>query len=844
MIYFQFKIIIHRITYIIMKTLLIVESPAKSKTIEKLLGSGYIVLSSFGHIRNLDDKNMGIDVENGFKPTYKIMPSRSKEIKKINEVIKTVDRVFLASDEDREGEAIAWHCAVVFKLKLNEKNRICFHEITKTALEHAVSNPRHIDMNMVNSQQARRILDRLVGFKLSPLLWKYIAPKLSAGRVQSASLKLIVDKEREIDKFTENKYYKSVGTFDNNIIGNLDKNFEKEEESIAFLNDCKTAIYKIIGHDKKKNEIRPPPPYITSTIQQDIGVRFGLPSKKIMSVLQHLYESGHITYHRTDSTLLSSFIQNEIKEYIKKVHGNEYVHPRIYKSKIKCSQEAHEAIRPTHIDVIDLDNTFDEYEKKIYNIIWKRTVASQMSACITEVYTMNISISNRSELFIAKTQKVLFDGYRKIYEELKDEPKDGKDDGDELLSEFSGANITIGMELKYMKITSSEKYQNPTPRFSEASLIKKMEKVGIGRPSTYSSIIEILQERNYVEKKDIKGKKIDVSLHILEKNVIKKKNESLMLGMEKKKMIPNELGKSTIAFLEKNFPTILDSNFTSELEQKLDNIVNSNIVWNSVVQEFYDDFEPNVNKLCNEEKKRYIGMKDDKKVYAYIGKFGPVIQIGDGKKDIKFYKISNDYHVDTIELSDVENIIKSDGNTGNSKRQIGIMEDGKNVYAYVAKYGPVIQIGDDKKDINYFKLDAEYNVETVSMEDLEHIMKYPCTLGQHNNNDIILKKGMYGVYLSYNGQNYKIDKEKDGEISLEEAINLINNDENGSGSKLLKKVGSYKIMNGKYGPYVEHKKKFYKIPKNKSFEMLTKEDIDNLIGVADKTKESKSKKAK
>lgn len=833
MIYFHFKIIIHRLTYIIMKTLLIVESPAKSKTIEKLLGPGYIVLSSFGHIRNLDDKNMGIDVENGFKPTYKIMNSRSKEIKKINDVIKTVDRVFLASDEDREGEAIAWHCAVVFKLKLNEKNRICFHEITKTALENAVANPRYIDMNMVNSQQARRILDRLVGFKLSPLLWKYIAPKLSAGRVQSAALKLIVDKEREIDTFTEHKYYKTISSFDNNIIGNLDKKFEKEEESIAFLNDCKTAIYKIVGHDKKKNEIRPPPPYITSTIQQDIGVRFGLPAKKIMSVLQHLYESGHITYHRTDSTLLSSFIQSEIKEYIKTVHGIDYLHPRIYKSKIKCSQEAHEAIRPTHIDVIDLEDTFDEYEKKIYNIIWKRTVSSQMSACIMEIYTMNISISNRPELFIAKTQKVLFDGYRKIYEEVKDEPKDGKDDdSDAVLSEFSGAKITIGMELKYMKITSSEKYQNPTPRFSEATLIKKMEKVGIGRPSTYSSIIEILQERNYVEKKDIKGKKLDIVLHVLEKDVIKKKNESLMLGMEKKKMIPNELGKNTISFLEKNFQTILDSNFTSQLEQKLDNIVNSNIVWNTVVQEFYDEFEPSVNKLCNEEKKRYIGVKDDKKVYAYVGKFGPVIQIGDNKNDIKFYKIND--NVDTIELSDIENIIKSE--CGNGKRQIGIMENGKNVYAYVAKYGPVIQIGDDKKDIQYFKLDSDYNVETVQMEDLEYIMKYPYTLGQHNGVDLILKKGMYGIYLSYDGQNYKIDKEKDGQLTLEEGIELINN----GGSKLLKKVGSYKIMNGKYGPYIEHKKKFYKIPKNKSFETLTKEDIDNMVSADDKPKVSKN----
>ena len=804
-----------------MKTLLIVESPAKSKTIEKLLGPGYIVLSSFGHIRNLDDKNMGIDVDNGFKPTYKIMSSRSKEIKKINEAIKSVDRVFLAADEDREGEAIAWHCAVVFKLKLNENNRICFHEITKTALENAVANPRQINMNMVNSQQARRILDRLVGFKLSPLLWKYIAPKLSAGRVQSAALKIIKDKEIEINNFTENKNFKIIGMFENNIIANLNKVFENEDNGIEFLNDCKTAQFKINDIEKKKNEIRPPAPYITSTIQQDAGTRFGLGAKKIMSVLQGLYEKGHITYHRTDSTLLSVHIQDEIKEYITNKFGKTYLHPRIYKSKIKCSQEAHEAIRPTHIDSVELDDSFDEIDKKIYNLIWKRTVASQMSACIIEVYSINISISNRIELFIAKAQKIIFDGYRKIYVDIK---KD--DEEDELLSEFIGDTLNINDILKYLKITCTEKYNNPAPRFTEASLIRKMEKVGIGRPSTYSNIIEILMERKYVEKKDIKGKKIEISINILEKNNIKKKAENINLGAEKKKIKPTDLGMNTINFLEKHFENILDTNFTSQLEEKLDNIVNSNIQWNNVVQEFYDNFEPNVNKLNIDDKKRLVGKNEkDKNVYAYVGKYGPVIQIGDKKSEIAFFKLTDQYNVDTVNMNDVDNITKI---SGNDKRLVGSMENGKNVYAYIGKYGPVIQIGDKKADITYIKLDDEYKIDTVNMNDLKDIMKYPFTIGKYNNKDIIIKKGMYGLYILHDGKNVKILDDFDENLTLNDAIECINKCSNNT-QKLIKSIGDYNIKNGKYGPYIEFNNKFYKIPKNKKIEELTKEDIDNII---------------
>jgi len=758
-----------------MKTLLIVESPAKSKTIEKLLGSNYTVLSSFGHIRNLDKKNLGIDVENRFRPTYKILTERSKQIKAIQEEIKKVDRVLLASDEDREGEAIAWHCAVVFKLNLKELNRICFHEITKTALENAVANPRTINMEMVNSQQARRILDRIVGFKLSPLLWKYIAPKLSAGRVQSSALKVLVDQEKEIEKFIEKKNYKTIGNFDKKINGSLNIPFEDEQSGLNFLNDCIKSVFTIKSIEKKKNEQRPPPPYITSTIQQDACSRFGLGAKKIMSVLQHLYENGLITYHRTDSTNLSTQIQDEIKSYINDKFGTKYLHPRIYKSKIKCAQEAHEAIRPTHIEQEELGDNFDNIDKKIYNLIWKRTVASQMSASISEIYTIIISISERKEWFISKAEKLLFDGYKKVYEDLS--KKDiGEDNEEDILSDFIIDNIKEGEILKYLKIICSEKYSNPPSHYTESSIIKKMEKIGIGRPSTYSSIIETILDKKYVEKKDIKGVKVNININILEKDKIKNKKDDITIGAEKKKLVPTDLGISTIQFLEKNFNDILDSNFTSSLEEKLDNIVNNNIEWESVVSEFYNGFIPNVEKL------------NDKTLITQ--------------------------------------------NNIDKKRFLGNNEDGKPVYAYIAKYGPVIQIGEGN-DIKYVKIEGDYSVNSVKLEDLENMCKYPKKLGYYEEKEILVKKGMYGLYITYDGKNVKILEGFDENISLEDGIKcILENSKKSENNTLIKKVDDYLIKNGEYGPYIHYQKKFYKISDKYVPNDLTKENILEIIKIS------------
>jgi DNA topoisomerase-1 len=750
-----------------MKTLLIVESPAKSKTIEKILGKDFIVLSSFGHIRNLDKNGLGIEIENNYRPIYKKLTDRSKQIKLIDETIKKVDRVLLASDEDREGEAIAWHCAIVFKLNLNDLNRICFHEITETALKNAVNNPRKIDMAMVNSQQARRILDRLVGFKLSPLLWKYIAPKLSAGRVQSSALKILVDQEKEIEKFNEKKYIKTLGFFNKNINALLNTKFEKEDEALLFLNDCQKANFMIKSIEKKKVEKIPPPPYITSTIQQDIGTRFGIGSKQIMSILQKLYEAGLITYHRTDSTNLSSHIQDEIKKYILGEYGKDYLKIRNFKSKIKCAQEAHEAIRPTYITKKDIDGDFNDIEKKIYDIIWKRTVASQMSASVSEVFTVSISISNRKELFTSNCEKIIFDGYKKVYNEIiKNDDDDTTESIRFILDDIKEKDI-----LKYIKISCSEKYQNPPGRYNESSLIKKLEKSGIGRPSTYASIMETIVERKYVEKKNINGIKKDVKSFILEKDIIKTSNEKSIFGAENKKLVPTDLGLHVNKFLESHFNDILDSNFTSQLEEKLDDIANNKNEFLTVIDQFYKGFEPNILKLNDKE------------------------------------MITN--------------------NNNDKKRLVGTNENGCNVYAYIAKYGPVFQIGEGK-NAKYVKIESNYSVDKVTMDDFIILSKYPRVIGQYEENDIIVKKGMYGVYLSYKGKNFKMFEGCKEDI--DDAIKCINGNEKSEENKsLIKKIDKYEIKNGPYGYYILYNKKFFSIPKTYDIEVLSKADCDVIV---------------
>ena len=450
-----------------MKTLLIVESPAKAKTIEKLLGPDYIVKSSFGHIRDLGKENFGIDIENGFNPNYKIIDGKSKVIKELKDSASKVQRVFLAADDDREGEAIAWHVGVILKLNLKENNRISFHEITKKALQEAVSNPRKVDMAMVNSQQTRRILDRIVGFSLSPLLWSYIAPKLSAGRVQSVCLKLVIEKEKDIDAFKDRKFFKTKGFFEKELDGFLNKEFETVDQAKSFLKKAQESTFTIDEIEKKKTEKSPPSSFITSTIQQEAGTRFGMSSKKIMSVLQKLYENGLITYHRTDNVNLSNDFIDTIQTYVSNVYGDEYFKKRVYKSKVKCAQEAHEAIRPTNIDKQTIGDTFDDYENKLYDLIWKRTVSSQMANAVFDSYKIIIKVSKSKYVFECKFEKMLFEGYKKIYSEYVSK-KDSEENTEKIIKDDKWIkSLKKDQDIKNNKIVCQEKFQQPPGRYSK-----------------------------------------------------------------------------------------------------------------------------------------------------------------------------------------------------------------------------------------------------------------------------------------------------------------------------------------------------------------------------------------
>lgn len=813
-----------------MKTLLIVESPAKSKTIEKLLGPDFIVKASFGHIRELGKKNeLGVDVKDAFRPIYYKMSTKSKQIQDLEDTMKRVDRVLLAADEDREGEAIAWHCAIVLKISTTAINRICFHEITKSALEHAVNNPRRIDMNMVHAQQARQILDKLVGYEISPLLWRSIGPALSAGRVQSVCLKLIVGKEREVEAHTENKYFRTVGHFKKNITGVLIPPLNDENAILEFFNRIKSAKYFVESIESKIVDKRPPPPYTTSSIQQDLGTRFNFPAKRIMGILQHLYESGKITYHRTDSTNLSKHIMDQIKDYVngQPELGKKYSHPRNYLTKSKAAQEAHEAIRPTYITNLTLEDTFDESDRRVYQMIWRRTVASQMTATSSEIYTMNIGIQNNPERFIAKAERIIFDGYKKIYDDNIIKKDNGEEDDQSSISSCLFDEIKEGDIMENLKVESTEKYHEPPGRYSEASIIKKMEVVGIGRPSTYASILNKLFERSYIEKKNIPGIKKSGTCWTLEKKTIKNHQIDITIGNEKNKLVPTEIGKRTSDYLISNFDMIVNEEFTSVMENNLDKVASGDLIWNHVVSNYYDSFHPNVEKISSTTK----------------------TEAANNKKTLP------------------------------SKKLLG-EDDGKNIYVYSAKFGPVYQIGEDNdkgndKTKKYIKLPEGRTIETTTLDDYrqdKNGSNHLKIIGEYNQQNILLKKGKYGFYLSYNDMNYRLKDGMDENLTFDEAKECISvfispkqssrgvqdSNSNKSSAKPLskpfkqeqqtttqqtstqqqeqqpaeglpKKIGKYFIKNGPYGPYVQFDKIFASIPKTMVPNELTEAQCKELV---------------
>lgn len=752
--------------------LVIVESPAKAGTIQKFLGEGYIVKPSFGHIRDLESKKLSVDVHNNFKPEYVIPADKKKVVSELKKLASKVKTVWLASDEDREGEAISWHLFETLGLKKENTRRIVFHEITKNAILKAIDNPRDIDNNLVDAQQARRVLDRLVGFELSPLLWRKIQPKLSAGRVQSVALRLVVDREKEIIDFKKENYYKVDAVFHpeglpSNILVNatLNTRFNSAEEAYKFLEDSKNATFKVIGMSKKEGNRFPAPPFTTSTLQQEAARKLHFPVSLTMRLAQQLYERGLITYMRTDSTNLSSLAIGKSKEFICSNFGDEYSHSRQYKTKSKGAQEAHEAIRPTYIENKDIDGT--PQEKKLYSLIWKRTIASQMSEAKVLRTDIKVASDKREEVFSIQASQIIFDGFLKVYIEGKDEPQDEEE-------ELILPEIAIGTILKPESITASSKFTSAPSRYSEASLVKKLEELGIGRPSTYAPIISTLTTgRGYLVKGDTEGEKIQVEDLILKNGIIKTVPRIENIGAEKGKLLPQEIGMIVSDYLVKNFETIMNYDFTADVEKDFDEIAEGEKVWNNVIAEFYTPFHKKVEEV--------LGNKEYERVSRELG------------KDPK---------------------------------------DGQIIVAKFGQYGPYIQKGEGENR-QFANLANGQLIENITLDQAIKLFQLPRTVGTYNGTEIIATQGRFGPYLKFADKNISIPKGSDPlKISLEECISLIEESAKRTpANTVIKefKESDIQVVNGRYGPYIKHDGGNYKIPKGVDIESLTEEKCKEIV---------------
>lgn len=739
-----------------LKNLVIVESPAKAKTIEKFLGKDYKVMSSYGHIRDLKKKSFSIDVENDFAPVYEIPDDKKELVKELKRAAKDAETVWLASDEDREGEAIAWHLYEVLGLKPENTRRIVFHEITKNAILHAIENPRGIDINRVDAQQARRVLDRIVGFELSPVLWKKIKPALSAGRVQSVAVRLIVERENEIKGFVSEAFYRVTAMFTTSegrqIKAELPRRLPSEEAAREFLQSLAGASYKVGEITVKPLRKSPAPPFTTSTMQQEASRKLGFTVSQTMMVSQRLYEAGHITYMRTDSVNLSSLAINTISEEITSKLGPEYLKVRHYHTSSKGAQEAHEAIRPTYIDRHDIDGTAQE--KKLYNLIWKRTIASQMADAEIEKTTIDIDPSTRSEHFTASGEVIKFDGFLRVYIEGRDDDHDDEESG--LLPVLSP-----GDTLQADEVTATERFTQQPPRYTEASLVKKMEDLGIGRPSTYAPTISTIQQREYVEKGEKEGVKRQYATLTLKGDKVSSRTRTETTGAEKGKLIPTDIGVVVNDFLTSYFPDILDYNFTANVEEKFDDIAEGKIAWNNEIRDFYGMFHPEVDKALNMRLEHKVGERvlgshpeTGKPVSVKIGRFGPLVQIGDGE--------------------------------GDEKPQFASLLKGQ-------------------------------SVSTITLEEALKLFEFPRLLGEFEGKDVSVAIGRFGPYVKHDSKFASIPKDiPAAAITLQEAIDLIVEKRDAEAKKVVKTFDEepeLQILNGRYGVYIAYNKSNYKIPR-------------------------------
>nr|WP_314754633.1 type I DNA topoisomerase [uncultured Prevotella sp.] len=771
--------------------LVIVESPAKAKTIEKFLGKDYKVMSSYGHIRDLKKKELSIDMQT-LEPDYEIPDEKKKLVSELKSSAKKASKIWLASDEDREGEAISWHLCEVLGLDEAKTSRIVFHEITKSAILEAIKTPRRLDMNLVNAQQARRVLDRLVGFKLSPILWRKVKPALSAGRVQSVAVRLIVEREREIQNFKTEPYYRLNAIFgiDNadgsqsELKAELDTRFKTHEEALAFLEKCKTAEFSIGSIAKKPLKRSPAPPFTTSTLQQEAARKLGFTVSQTMMVAQRLYENGLITYMRTDSVNLSRLAINTSKDEIIRLYGKEYSRPRNFTTHSKGAQEAHEAIRPTEMTRNVIEGTAQE--RRLYELIWKRTTASQMQDAEIEKTTVSIDVSGTTERFVATGEVVAFDGFLKVYRESTD---------DDETQEESGHMLPVmreGQRLERREIVSTERYSQCPVRYTEASLVHKLEELGIGRPSTYAPTISTVQQREYVLKGDKKGVERAYKVDSLKGIKIASRTKMEMAGNEKGKLLPTDIGIVVNDFLMENFPVIMDYHFTAKVEQQFDRIAEGKEEWTIMMQDFDKGFEPTVENVMNARSEHKAG-----------------------------------------------------------ERELGVEPaTGKPVFVKIGRFGPVVQIGtaDDKEKPRFSQMPADKSMETITLEEALELFKLPRTVGQYEGSDVVIGAGRFGPYVLHNKKYVSLPKGEDPmAVTLEQAVSLITEkrrQEEERHLKTFKEDAKLEVLNGRYGPYIAYDGKNYRMPKamhDKARE-LTYAECMEIVNAAPETKTKRGKK--
>ena len=776
------------------KNLVIVESPAKAKTIERFLGNGFLVTSSMGHVRDLEKKDFGIDIEKKYKPKYVVTPDKRKIVAELKKMAKDAEMVWLASDEDREGEAIAWHLKEVLKLDPGKTKRIVFHEITKDAITRAIENPRNIDDHLVNAQQARRVLDRIVGFEVSPVLWKKVKPSLSAGRVQSVAVRLIVERERDIRNFTSESAFRVNAYFlvpdekgnHTELKAELSKRFQTRDEANAFLEKCKTAEFTVSDIVKKPGKRTPAQPFTTSTLQQEASRKLGFSVSQTMAVAQRLYESGKITYMRTDSVNLSNLALNTSKRKIEELHGGKYVKTRKFRTKAKGAQEAHEAIRPTYMENETVEGSAQE--QRLYELIWKRTIASQMADAIMERTTVTIDVSNASEKFIATGEVIVFDGFLRVYIESTDDENGTNGNGQSIIPPLHAKDI-----LHFSSIVAIERFTQRPARYTEASLVKRLEELGIGRPSTYAPTITTVQNRNYVVKEDRPGIERKYEILELRNGNIKEEAKTEITGYEKSKLFPTDIGTVVNDFLIENFDQIMDYNFTADVEKEFDEIADGKKVWNEMIDKFYKPFHKKVEDATQNAERskgeRILGIdpKTGKQVSVKIGRFGPLAQLGEASTE------------------------------------------------------------EEAEKPQFSSLRAGQHLETITLEEALDLFKLPRELGDFENKKVTVGIGRFGPYVRHDNKFVSLEKEDDPySVDLNRAVELIKAKREKDRKAVLKTFNEdadLQVLNGRWGPYIKYKKKNFKIPKSAKVEELTFGDCMKIVesGPAPKTKRSRKK---